>query len=521
MVNLENFYNQILSILSEIRAIFSKSMLSILILTALLSAQTRKPSVAGQFYPRASEKLRKTCQYYLQQAGPRKLNSRPIGIIVPHAGYVYSGRIAAIGFNEIKSYEYDAIIILAPSHMQAFSFASIYSGDYYETPLGKLKVDKALCNNIAAQCKYARISSKGHKISSNRRGEHSIEVEIPFIQIVQPEVPIVPILFGTLDYSVIEELGEALRKISKENNILIVASSDLSHYHSYSEANKIDKKLISSLQNFEPLYFYQGIKNRKYEACGAAPITTLLYTTKSVNSQNIHILEYANSGDIKGADKSRVVGYLSAVITQENNKKINKGTSSMNEQKKQELSTKDKKFLLDIAYKSIKAAVTNSGKPDPDPATIPETICQERGAFVTINKKGKLRGCIGYVMPVKPLWKAVREMAESAAMKDPRFPAIQEDELEDIEIEISVLTVPEKIENIEDIEVGKHGLIIKRGFQQGLLLPQVAVDHNWDRNEFLKYTCRKAGLPMDAWNERDTDIKIFSAQVFNQSDLEG
>lgn len=479
-------------------------------------AQTREPVVDGKFYPGNARELRETCQKYLKMAGEKKSNSRPLGIIVPHAGYVYSGRIAAVSFNEIEGYNYDAIIVIAPSHTHSFSFASIYEGQYYKTPLGRIRVKQELAKKIANNSNNIRLSKEGHETGAH--GEHAIEVELPFIQLIAPEASIVPIVMGTLDYNVIRELGNRLAKLNQGGQYLIVASSDLSHYHSYSEAEKIDERLAKALKKFDANYFYKGIANKNYEACGAAPITTMLLATKQSGANDIQILEQANSGDVRGASKSRVVGYLSAVVTGKSKNDHNKEDNKMSEEQNL-LNNSEKKILLELAENTVKAVVKDKSKPEPD--SIPEILKQERGAFVTLEKNGNLRGCIGYVMPIKPLWEAVREMAVSAAMKDPRFSPVKEKELDDITVEISVLTVPEKIEDIEEIEVGKHGLIIQRGFQKGLLLPQVATDHGWDRKTFLQQTCRKAGLPNNAWQDESCEIKIFSAQVFSREDLEG
>ncbi|HMA63038.1 MAG TPA: AmmeMemoRadiSam system protein B [bacterium] len=489
------------------------------LISMILRGQTREPVAAGRFYPGSKSNLQKTCQDYFQRAGNPKMKGKPIGIIAPHAGYVYSGRIAAISFNEIRDYDYSTVVIIAPSHTHSFSFASIYDGQFYKTPLGKVEIDQDKAREIASKSDRIKLSKNGHQSNSFGRGEHAVEVEIPFLQTIKPDQKIIPIVIGTLDYNVIKDLGNILGDLLKSDNILIVASSDLSHYHSYQEAEKIDQKLITALEKFDPNHFYEGIRDRKYEACGAAPIATMLLATKKAGSEKIEVLEYANSGDIQGGDKSRVVGYLSAAVTigeQVNSNKI-KEDKNMNNEARSQLNREEKIFLLELAEETMRAAVKNESKPDPE--NIPKITRQDRGAFVTLEKNGNLRGCIGYVQPIKPLWKAVKEMAVSAALKDPRFPPVEEDELKDITVEVSVLTVPHEIDDIEEIEVGKHGIIIKKGFQQGLLLPQVATDQGWDRRTFLQHTCRKAGLPTTAWQNQDTEIKIFSAQVFSHEEL--
>ena len=181
------------------------------------------------------------------------------------------------------------------------------------------------------------------------------------------------------------------------------------------------------------------------------------------------------------------------------------------------LDTEEQKFLIQLAEDVINACV--KGNPIPKPENIPAICKEKRGAFVTIEKHGQLRGCIGYILPVYPLYETVIEVAQSAALQDPRFNRVSPGELKDLEIEVSVLTVPERIDDPSIIEVGKHGIIIKRGYYQGLLLPQVATDYGWDRETFLEHTCQKAGLPTNAWQDKNTEISIFSAQVFNRETL--
>ncbi len=176
------------------------------------------------------------------------------------------------------------------------------------------------------------------------------------------------------------------------------------------------------------------------------------------------------------------------------------------------LSEHDKETLLHIAKTVIQSKVR--GKPVPEFTVDSPVLKEKRGAFVTINKGGQLRGCIGYIQPYKPLYQTIEEMAVQAAFHDPRFDPVTEREVPDLEIEISVLTPLKRIKDVEEIEVGKHGILIERGFHSGLLLPQVATEHGWDRKTFLEHTCLKAGLPQDACKDEDTVISIFSADIF-------
>ena len=182
-----------------------------------------------------------------------------------------------------------------------------------------------------------------------------------------------------------------------------------------------------------------------------------------------------------------------------------------------ELTAKEKKTLLDIAKMAITAKMNN--KEMPDLSADSETLNEKRGAFVTLKKNGHLRGCIGYIKPVKALAETVREMAIAAAFHDPRFPSLKNDEVQNLTFEISVLSPLKRIRNINEVEVGTHGLYIVHGYKSGLLLPQVAVEYKWDRETFLQETCHKAGLPPQAWMDKETEIYIFSADYFGDTNL--
>lgn len=181
-----------------------------------------------------------------------------------------------------------------------------------------------------------------------------------------------------------------------------------------------------------------------------------------------------------------------------------------------ELTDKEKDTLLDIAKQSIAAKLNHQAMPDVKIDS--ETLQSKRGAFVTLKKRGQLRGCIGYIKAYKPLWETVQEMAVAAAFHDPRFPSLKKDEIQYLSFEISVLSPFKKIHQVDEIEVGKHGLYVVQGYKSGLLLPQVAIEYGWDRDTFLKETCYKAGLPMDAWMDTSTEIYIFSADYFGDND---
>jgi AmmeMemoRadiSam system protein B/AmmeMemoRadiSam system protein A len=480
------------------------------------NAQDYVPQIAGTFYPDNPQVLESTIQQYLEQAGTKVLKSKPFGMIVPHAGLPYSGPVAAYAYKEIVGEHYDAIVIMGPSHRNYFPYAAVYSGDYYKTSLGEIPIAKKLAADLSTKDQLVRLSAKEHIGNAFTRGENSIEIQVPFIQIISDEIPIIPILVGTMDLKVLKTLGKQLAQLARKFDILILASSDLSHYHIYFECKAIDQKFIDCLLTKKPDNLYYGIKSEEFEACGSGPVYALMVAAEELDAYNVEVLNYANSGDVPHGDKSQVVGYLSAAFIHSEEKPKQKEQTSTPESG--ELNIQEQEFLMNLAEQTVKAVV--KGEKIKAPTDIPP-ICQEkRGAFVTLTKRDQLRGCIGYILPYFPLYKTVMEVAESATLKDSRFSPVSEKELSEIDVEISVLTVPQIIKDINQIEVGTHGLIIKKGPYQGLLLPQVATEYGWDRDTFLAHTCQKAGLPSMAWKDADTEIQIFSAQVFNRETLQ-
>jgi len=482
----------------------------------LLEAQDRPAAAAGSYYNADPIALALECKQYIEQAKPEKSDIKPLAIISPHAGYAYSGSVAGYAFRSLQGQHYDAAIVISPCHVDYFPFASVYSGDAYVTPLGKVEIDKKLAADCVTLDNNVRFSERGHVTPFYQRGEHSLEIQLPLLQTVLPGIPIVPIVLGTMDRTVIQSLGESLSEIVSKKNVLLIASSDLSHYHDYGNCQKIDKRLMQSLQKMNPDPFYSGLISKDFEACGGGPITAVLIAARAAGANSVDILQYLNSGDVAGGDRSRVVGYMAAAIYKSTkSEEIDMQTHSLQEG---ELTREEELFLLQLAENTVKAVV--SGEDLAVPENIPKTMREKRGAFVTLEKNHQLRGCIGYIMPIYPLYETVINVAESAALKDPRFNPVTPDELKDISVEVSVLTVPRKITDPAIIEVGKHGIIIKKGFYQGLLLPQVATDYGWDRKTFLEHTCMKAGLAKNAWKDRETEIRIFSAQVFNRESIE-
>jgi hypothetical protein len=459
-------------------------------------------------YPANPAELAKMVDEFLAKVPPIKLDGPLVAIVSPHAGYPYSGQVAAYSYSLLKGKKFERIVVIAPSHFEAFPFASIYDGDAYTTPLGAVPVDKDFGKRLAGLSPLIQISGHGHG-EVQGHGEHALEDELPFLQRVLGEFKLVPIVMGDQSYEVCRALGVALAKAIRDSSTFIVVSSDLSHYHPYDEAVGIDHQTLKAIEDWDYLSLSRNFETRVWEACGGGPIIAAMIAAERLGARRAIILKYANSGDVTG-DKSRVVGYGAVALIKENPKARteNKGPSLS-------LNQKEKDALLRIARKSVETAVKEHKLYECSPEGL-EHLAEARGAFVTLKERGELRGCIGYMSPVKPLCMTVRDVAAYAALEDRRFAPVSVAELGLLQYEISVLSPMRRVMDIQEIKVGKHGLLIKKGETEGVLLPQVPVEQGWDRKTFLEEVCLKAGLPRQAWQDEDADLFLFSALVFSE-----
>ena len=483
------------------------------------SAETpkiRPAAVAGGFYPADPKVLSAMIDTLLAQvSGPAvpNLNNVPIiAAVAPHAGYQYSGPVAAYTYAALKGRKYSRVVIIAPTHYVSFDYTSVYDGDAYATPLGNVPVDKAFARQLVKMDSSIRLSGDGHD-ATPAGGEHAVEVELPWLQKVLGNFEIVPIVMGDQSYENSRALGVALAKLikseGKEGDTLVLASSDLSHYHTYDDAVRMDHKTLDALQSWDYFSMSRNFNSRIWEACGGAPIVAAMIYAERMGANQARVLKYENSGDVTG-DHSRVVGYSADVFVRASGGKAEETPFSLTEQ--------EKKDLLALARKSVEFAVGKDELYQPS-ASADATLDQERGAFVTLTISGELRGCIGYTSAIKPLYMTVRDTAKYAALNDPRFPPVSPSELPRLEYEVSVLSPLRRVLDVQQIKVGEHGLLMKNGDSEGLLLPQVPVEQKWDRQTFLEQTCRKAGMNPGCWKDENTDIFSFTAVVFNERKL--
>ena len=472
------------------------------------STHVRPPAVAGQFYPEAPSELRLQVEDLLGRAPDVHVAGRIAGIIAPHAGYPYSGQTAATAYRQIRGGDYDTVVLIAPSHGHCDVAISVFPGDGYETPLGVAPVDGETAEGIAREDGEIQLSMSGHVVSPSReslgglRGEHAAEVQLPFLQIALPDVPIVPVVMSNRSLAAAEKLADAVTEATKGKRALLVASSDLYHGQSYDECLRQDAHTLGCIEDMDPERFAAELSRGEVQACGGGPITALMCFAQRNGATQAHVLCTTNSNDVMGQRGGYVVGYGAVLI----HAPASDGSGE------EGLSDRDRSALARIAREAVLHAVQGASPPAASIDT--PALGELRGAFVTLQSHGTLRGCIGDIHGHEPLAVTVQNMAVAAALRDPRFPPVTESEMDALEIDISVLSPMRKADGPADVEVGRHGVWIRKGFQQGVLLPQVPVEHGWNRNEFLDHACLKAGLRPEAWHEPDTEIWIFSADVF-------
>lgn len=474
----------------------------------------RQPVAAGRFYPANKETLNANIFKLFESTSPSSVKSAVRAIISPHAGYIFSGKIAAAAYSEIgKDVHYKNIFVIGSSHIMAFEGASVYNTGDFVTPLGKITVNKEIANRLTNEDKVFRFPLSAHI------QEHSIEVQLPFIQYYfSYNPPIVPIIIGTNNVSSIKKIAEVLKPWFTDENLFVI-SSDFSHYPSYENANEVDRVTANSIISGNPQTFIDVLKKNSQKnypglstsMCGWTSGLLLLYLAEGDNNLEFRKIDYCNSGDTSYGDKNEVVGYNAIVL---NEKKPATGTSK-NLKDEIKFTPDEKEILLSMARDNIKSLLYNKKRISIDEKTIPSVFKKPLGAFVTLKIGGSLRGCIGRFISSDPLYEVVLESSQSSAFEDPRFSPLTREELSETDIEITVLGPMIKINDISEIKLGLHGIYIKKDYRSGTMLPQVATENGWSVEEFLGYTSRdKAGLGWNGW--KDADIYIYEGIVLEE-----
>ena len=496
------------------------TILTTIMMMNMCNGQTRKEPVvrpatqANRFYTGDAKELSEEVDSLLALHRGETEYRDVAALIVPHAGYYFSGNVAAAAYMAVpKDKQYKRIFLLGPSHHEWLDGASVNTeADYYATPLGQVKVDRETAVALMAADSVFRYEPKAHD------REHCLEVQLPFLQrrfgngkstqTSEDSVPpIVPIIISTNDYQKLKRIAEALKPYLTDENLFIV-SSDFSHYPKYEDACKVDALTGKAVESGDVEQFIaaleenarSGVLGLSTSACGELAIVTLLMMIDS--TYEVKHLMYQNSGDADESDHSRVVGYHAFAIVRNGQTRTDADFS---------LSDEEKRMLKEIAMTSIKDSL--DGKPISHHSPLTSHLSEKCGAFVSLHKHGRLRGCIGHFGEDMPLHEIVAEMARAAAFEDPRFMPVTADELADIDIEISVLTPMRRIQSLDEFELHRHGIYIRKGYRSGTYLPQVADEVNWTKEEFVSHCAQdKAGIGWDGW--KDAELYVYEAIVF-------
>lgn len=462
--------------------------------------------LAGQWYPADSDELRAELNAFLPAITQ---DDDIIALIAPHAGYRFSGRVAASAYARLNPKRYKRVVILAPAHHEALTDSfSLPDADAIQTPLGVAQFDATACNTLRA--------SPFHCASPSHREEHSHQIQVPFLQLIFGEaLRLVPVLIGQIAPGKRQALAEALKTILTPGSLLVI-STDFTHYgpsfgylpFSDSVPERIaalDEAIYSALAKHDAAGLESRLEETKATICGREAL--LLLPLLLSENTCFEKTDYETSGSLLG-NYAHSVSYLSAVVHTVPESCGTCGGSG--------LSTKEKKELLVWARSALESAVARNKLPEKPPHLTPG-MEKKSGAFITLHTRTHaLRGCIGEILPMRPLWKVIRDRTRSAALEDPRFPPVSPREVPELTIEISLLTAPAAIDTPEAIILGQHGVIFSKGHHSAVFLPQVAIEQDWSREQLLTHLARKAGLPDDAWRAPDARFEVFETDIFGE-----
>lgn len=493
----------------------------------------REAAAAGVFYPSDKKELSKLLDRFLDAAHPPAVPGKVRALICPHAGYRCSGPVAAYSYKLLRGRrDVRTVVVLGPSHYAAFAGASVTDADAYRTPLGLIPVSPT-AKKIAAvppfvrnpPCRVAPPSWARYSLkpppppgkSTPHTWEHSLEVELPFLQKTLRDFALVPVVCGRVDPAA---AARVLAKFLDDRSLLVV-SSDLSHYYPYEKARRLDAAFLKSVCALDLDAAAKG------EACGKTPILILLHLAKQ-KGWKAKLLDRRNSGDTTG-DKSAVVGYGAVAFYEPAGKTAapketsakKAGERATVKKEAGSLSARERRFLLQLARAAVTAAAAGHRPPPVKESELTEKLKKPRGCFVTLTKAGRLRGCIGHLRPYEQLYLAVRDNARNAALRDPRFPPVRPEEAASLHLEISLPTVPRRLkfsdpeDLLNKLRPRRDGVVLSLGRQGATYLPQV-----WKllpkKEEFLSHLSRKAGLPPTIWREKGVRIETYRVEAFEE-----
>jgi len=464
------------------------------------------------WYPADANILIKQIEGFYKKAEV-KPKSDVIALILPHAGYRFSGETAVFALKTIDK-RYKRIVVIGPSHyVNIEQMLSVPRVTHYETPLGQVPLDVEFINKLL---KFPMFQNVPHA----HKYEHSVQIELPLLQYCQKDFKLVPIVGGSCSFETINKAAAILKSLIDEET-LIIASSDFTHYGpSYGyvpfsdniseNLKKLDMGAYEHIARLDSNGFLEYKLETGATICGYVPIAILLSMMEKPTK--VDLVKYATSGELTG-DFTNSVSYLSIAFSGAwgNYPEIEPKAGNP------DLTDEDKGELLTLARKTILYALQNRQAPQVTElgVTISDTMRRPRAVFVTLKKNERLRGCIGDIFPQRPLYQSVIINAINAGVNDRRFMPVTEAECDDITIEISALTAPEPVSSPNEIRVGIDGVVLNKDGHSAVYLPQVAPEQGWDVNQMLAHLSLKAGLPADAWKE-GASFLVFQADVFGE-----
>lgn len=486
------------------------------VLSGLTQDISRPSALAGTWYPGDPKALAERVDGLLAGAEPAAVSGAIRALVVPHAGYAYSGRVAAAAFALVRGRTYRRVLVLAPSHHGDFRGLSIAGVDAYTTPLGEVPLD----GEAVARLRRSPLVSADPRA---HRQEHAIEIELPFLQrALAPGWELVPILVGRLDSTEYSTVGDLLRPLV-DDETLVVVSSDFTHYGArfgylpFSPDDQVAGR-IQTLDDgaIERVLALDGPGLLDYQArtgitvCGIRPLAVLPELLPA--DARATRVAYETSGDLTG-DWRNSVSYAALAVTVPSDRSaaLTKGVEDTDTDG---LSESDLKRLHQVAVLGVEAAASGLSESLESEikgvvSDLPSRLGRPAGAFVTLWSRGRLRGCVGHVPNDLPLYQAILQSAYQAARTDHRFEPLTPAELDGLEVEVSVLSVPRPIASADDFRPGEDGITLRKGDHYGLFLPEVATEMGWDRETTLSQLALKAGLKADDWRE-GASFEVFS-----------
>jgi hypothetical protein len=485
---------------------------------------------AGRWYPADAARLRAALDAYLQQAKIEPIPGRLLALIVPHAGYIYSGAVAGYSFRAMQeaSCAGQTIAVIGDTHSgNGSADIAVWAAGAFETPLGSLPVDEEVAQAVVDA--HERIEFDRDAF----RAEHPVENQLPFIQAVCPGARIVPVVIRRPSLQNAQILADALVEALGERPALIVASTDLSHYHPYDEAREMDNVALQAIVSLDA----QAVADSPQRCaelglgghdpltmCSQGAVMTALLATRQMGADQATVLHYANSGDVPIGDRGQVVGYGAVALWQAlaNDPAAPPTTvqvfpSSIAPSEPIHVPPEAQEELLALARQT--AAQFLETETFPAFETDDPVLLQPLGAYVTYEQEGALRGCVGRIEADRPVYLNVQYAAVAAALADSRFPPITPEELKDLTIEVTLLQPLRQVGSPDEIQIGRDGVLMRVGADKGALyLPQVPPEQGWDLQTTLVHLSRKAGLPDDAWQHGDAQFFTFAGQWFREAE---